>query len=173
MPSAWVPGEPVGKGRPRMGRGGRVYTPDATRRAEHAVARAWWAPMIEIDFEIAVRVTAYYGRPKDHFLQSGALSAKGRRSIVPMKTPDLDNVVKLVLDALNGVAYRDDKQVQSVEALRFWDDGDDGPGVLVQVRQLTHEEIIASQARVAAHLARVVERASLAASGGLGRVCGP
>ena len=29
--------------------------------------------------------------------------------------PDLDNLVKLVTDALNGVAYRDDEQIQTVE----------------------------------------------------------
>ncbi len=31
--------------------------------------------------------------------------------ILPAKKPDIDNVVKAVLDALNGVAYRDDTQV--------------------------------------------------------------
>lgn len=133
MATAWVPGDPVGKGRPRLGRGGRVYTPDATRRAEHAVAAAWWSPVIPIEIPVEVWVTAYYARPKDHFLKDGSLSAAGKRLPVPMKTPDLDNVVKLVLDALNGVAYRDDKQVQRFMADRYWAT-EEGPGVLVRVR---------------------------------------
>jgi Holliday junction resolvase RusA-like endonuclease len=135
---------PVGKGRPRLGRNGHVYTPNATRQKEHQVASAWWSPVISLEIPIAVRVTAYYARPKDHFLKSGELSAKGKRSIVPMKTPDLDNVVKLVLDGLNGIAFKDDRQVQSVEGLRYWA-GEQGPGVYVQVRELRPTEIVGSQ----------------------------
>lgn len=147
MPSVWVPGEPVGKGRPRLGRNGHVYTPDATRSKEHEVAALWWSPTIPIEIPVAVRITAYYGRAASHLLKDGeSLSAIGRRAgIVPMKTPDLDNVVKLVLDGLNGVAFRDDKQVQSVEATRWWAT-EQGPGVLVQVRALRPTELSASPA---------------------------
>lgn len=140
MPSAWVPGEPVGKGRPRLGKHGRVYTPDRTRNAERAVGLAWWAPMIGEGIPVAVKVTAFYRRPLDHLRSNGELTAKGQRLPVPMRTPDLDNVVKLVLDGLNGIAFADDKQVQSIEALRYWERGD-GPGVLVQVRELRPTEL--------------------------------
>jgi Holliday junction resolvase RusA-like endonuclease len=135
MPSAWIPGEPVGKGRPRLGRGGRVYTPDGTRRKEHEVASLWWSPPIPIDVPVQVKVVAYYARPKDHFKKSGELTAKGKRSLVPMKTPDLDNVVKLILDGLNGVAFKDDRQVRHIEATRLWEGGQ-GPGVWVGVRPM-------------------------------------
>ena len=146
MPSAFVPGEPMGKARPRLGRNGRVYTPDATRKREQEIARLWWSPPIPIEIPVAVRVTAFYSRPKDHILSDGvSLSAKGKRGPVPMRTPDLDNVVKLALDALNGVAFRDDRQVQSVEATRWWA-GDDGPGILIQVRALRPAELSGSSA---------------------------
>ena len=32
-------------------------------------------------------------------------------ALLPAKKPDLDNVAKIVCDALNGVAYKDDAQV--------------------------------------------------------------
>ena len=34
----WLPGQPIGKGRPRFTRTGRVYTPEKTRRYEHRLA---------------------------------------------------------------------------------------------------------------------------------------
>lgn len=137
----------MGKGRPRLGRNGRVFTPDATRRKEQEIAQLWWSPIIPIEIPVAVRVTAYYGRAAGHFLTDGeSLSAVGRRAgVVPMRTPDIDNCLKLILDALNGVAYRDDKQVQSVEATRWWAT-EQGPGVLVQVRALRPTELSASPA---------------------------
>ena len=32
-------------------------------------------------------------------------------TILPTKRPDVDNLAKIILDGLNGVAYRDDAQV--------------------------------------------------------------
>lgn len=136
MPSVFVAGEPIGKGRPRLGRNGRVYTPDTTRKAEHTIASAWWSPVIDLETPVEVRVTAYYGRPQAHTLKSGQLSAAGKRAPVPMKRPDLDNVVKLVLDALNGVAYRDDSQVLRFAAKREWAT-EQGPGLQIMVRPIT------------------------------------
>ena len=39
----------------------------------------------------------------------------------PRKRGDLDNLLKAVLDALNGVAYVDDDQVQQIHAVRYDD----------------------------------------------------
>ena len=33
---------------------------------------------------------------------------------LPVCTPDCDNVLKIILDALNGVVYEDDKQICNV-----------------------------------------------------------
>ena len=35
--------------------------------------------------------------------------------LLPAKKPDIDNIVKAVLDALNEVAYRDDTQVVELQ----------------------------------------------------------
>jgi Holliday junction resolvase RusA-like endonuclease len=39
----------------------------------------------------------------------------------PRKSGDLDGRIKIVLDALQGVAYRDDSQVVALHAYRFDD----------------------------------------------------
>ena len=41
-------------------------------------------------------------------------------SLKPLKKPDVDNIVKVVADALNGVAYHDDTQIVSVSAKKVY-----------------------------------------------------
>lgn len=142
MTSVWIPGEPVAKGRPRMtafaGRA-RAYTPAATRLAEERVATAWTHPMIAAGVPVYVRIVAYMQRPAGHFRKDGSLSAAGLRVPVPVKRPDLDNVLKLVLDALNGVAFHDDAQLARVRADRWWAEvgiAGRGAGVYVEVNPL-------------------------------------
>ncbi|WP_334299865.1 RusA family crossover junction endodeoxyribonuclease [Anaerobutyricum hallii] len=40
----------------------------------------------------------------------------------PTKKPDLDNVIKSILDALNKVAYHDDTQIVSLSMEKFYSD---------------------------------------------------
>lgn len=92
-----IPGEPVPKGRPRMNtKTGRAYTPERTKAAERTVA------------EYAMANRAGLGMPWEGTL-------KVTMSFVASKQGDLDNYTKLVLDALNGVAYLDDRQIISLD----------------------------------------------------------
>lgn len=116
-----VPGEPVGKARPRLGRRGRVYTPAATKAHEELVRSSWLlAGGRRIEGPLAIHVVAETARPASHWLKGGGLSAAGRRSVVPTKKPDLDNVLKLVADALNGHAYQDDAWIVAATVERRW-----------------------------------------------------
>ena len=40
----------------------------------------------------------------------------------PTKKPDIDNVEKIILDALNGIAYDDDKQVVEEASSKLYSD---------------------------------------------------
>lgn len=120
-----VPGEPKGKDRPRFnGRTGRTYSTNATVLAELVIRAAWQdagEPRLGDDEALSLRVVATVVRPASHFRAGGELSAQGLRHPVPRnRKPDLDNLVKLVMDALNGRAYRDDVQVAEVYAVRRW-----------------------------------------------------
>ena len=42
------------------------------------------------------------------------------REIRPTKKPDIDNIVKVVADALNGIAYADDKQIVSLVVEKYY-----------------------------------------------------
>lgn len=120
-----VPGKPQGKGRPRYTvRGGHAvaYTPEGTRRYEEQIRRAWE----EQDGRsfgsaaLALIVTAYYPVPSKARKAEREAMLSGQVPVVGK--PDLDNLLKACADALNGVAYEDDKQITHINAARFYSD---------------------------------------------------
>jgi Holliday junction resolvase RusA-like endonuclease len=118
-----IPGAPVGKGRPRFGKG-RTYTDKATILAEKDVRAVWREGGSHRlpDGPVVAHIHICCERPQSHFTSKGALSATGRRSPFPVRKPDLDNAAKLLLDSLNGLAYRDDSQVVELHVRRRWTD---------------------------------------------------
>lgn len=62
---------------------------------------------------IKVRIQAFYEVPKSCSKVRRTAMLNGE--LLPAKKPDIDNVVKAVLDALNKVAYRDDNQVVELQ----------------------------------------------------------
>ena len=118
-----IVGPAVGKGRPRVLKTGRTYTPKPTVLAEEAIRTAWREAgevRLPDDAAVSLVVQLCIERPAGHFKRDGSLSAEGQRHPIPRRKPDLDNAAKLVMDALNGFAYRDDAQVASLVVHRFW-----------------------------------------------------
>lgn len=116
-----VPGKAVGKGRPRFA-GGRVFTDRATEQAEQDIFGCWMAAgSVRLEGPVHLAVRVYCERPQSHLRANGELSAEGLRHPFPDKQkPDVDNALKLVMDALNGRAWRDDVQVVSGSSGRVW-----------------------------------------------------
>ena len=116
-----VPGEPTGKGRPRFYNGHSI-TPSKTKSYE-AEVKFWYLQEnkgIMIDGEVIADIKAYYQIPK-------SVSKKTRQQMLdgeirPTKKPDLDNVAKAILDALNGLAYHDDSEVVELNIGKYWSD---------------------------------------------------
>lgn len=67
--------------------------------------------------------------PKSYSKAKRIMICEGR--LHHTKTPDLDNLLKLVLDGLNGVAYIDDKQIIELTASKFYAEN---VGTTVQIR---------------------------------------
>lgn len=131
-----VPGDPRGKQRPRLARGGATYTPRETVVYEKEVRAAYYRSLGREGYErphdgpVAVSITAYYGIPKS---ATKAQREKIARDDRPLKKPDVDNVEKIIMDALNGVAYEDDKQVtDALIRKRYAPEGEE-PRVVVKV----------------------------------------
>lgn len=109
-----VPGKPIGKARPRVTtRGGyaRAYTPERTKEFEQRVRAAYYDKYgrMKMYGVLKVDVIAWFEPPV-------STSKKHRKAMIDgfvayTKKPDTDNIVKAVMDALNGVAYDDDRMV--------------------------------------------------------------
>lgn len=125
MTTFTVPGV-KGKGRPRFARRGAhvaTYTPDSTVAYEQAVQLAYKAAGGRLhDGAVAVRITAHQALPQRATKAQRAAAERGE--IYPIRKPDLDNIVKIVLDALNGAAYRDDTQVLQLDARKIYTAGE-------------------------------------------------
>lgn len=117
-----VPGEPRGKGRPRFSRTGHTYTDSETVAYERTIAawyrRAHGAFRWPVEAFLEVEVVAYLPIPKSATKAQRAGMEAG--TILPSRKPDVDNVVKVVLDALNGVAYKDDARVYRALVTKYY-----------------------------------------------------
>lgn len=110
-----IPGKPLGKSRPRVTRRGITYTPKATAEREQLVRTVFLETYrYARPFTCALRVSieAVYPVPVSASKAKRADMMAGK--IIPTVRPDVDNVAKLILDALNKTAYADDSQIVSL-----------------------------------------------------------
>lgn len=114
-----VEGEVVPKGRPRFTRTGHTYTPIKTvvyeQRVKHAARKAMgdlepFDEQIQLEIRIGMPVPKSWSKKK----QLEALTKPHT------KKPDLDNLVKAILDGMNGVAYRDDSLIYKFSAYKAY-----------------------------------------------------
>ena len=118
-----IPGKPVGKARPRFRRAGFkviTYTPDESKKKEVARIYKQSIGVLYTDITLRVRILAKFPIPESWSKKNKDRALKGE--IKPNKKPDLDNIAKIILDGLNGVAYTDDKQVTSLEIEKVYSD---------------------------------------------------
>lgn len=133
-----VPGEPQGKGRPKFSRlkngGVSTRTPDKT---------VFYENLVKTEYEnqcpgrrypdgtmLDMRVIAYYGIPKSVSKKKRAAMLAG--TIRPTKKPDNDNVLKVIADSLNDIAYKDDAHIVDSQVRKFYDEI---PRVVVTIRE--------------------------------------
>lgn len=109
-----IPGEVIPKGRPRFSRhGGRVRT--------HTPAKT-------LNYERVVKMHAIQQKPKDIITEAIEVNiivsktppkswskVKQKRAtdgiLKPVNKPDVDNYAKALLDAMNGIVFKDDNQI--------------------------------------------------------------
>ena len=113
-------GTPVAKGRPRVTKWG-AYTPEKTVNYENLVQFSYLQQYKGFEpLEGYLKVEIYFFMP---IVQSTSKKRKQlmiERKILPDKKPDIDNMIKSITDALNGIAYADDKQVVEVHAYKYY-----------------------------------------------------
>lgn len=117
-----IPGEPKAKARHRTTKSGFNYTPKETVEYENWVKQCFILEhgQTMLEGQIKAEIRAYFGIPKSY-------SKKKRREIEegalrPTKRPDTDNIAKAVLDSLNGIAYKDDSSIVSLQVDKYFDE---------------------------------------------------
>ena len=111
-------GKPQPKERPRVIRG-HAYTPTKTAQYEQRLAREWAARYPDqAEGDLYVKMVFYMPIPTSWSRAKKELAERGM--IRPSLRPDIDNLIKLVLDGLNGVAYLDDTQVVEIYASKAY-----------------------------------------------------
>lgn len=118
-----VPMEPKGSPRPRTTKTGHVFMPAGYMAWKKAFASyatqsmpdaalPWWPGKtpLELDVDIKVKMPKSWSIKKQCEHLGRGIAQK----------PDIDNILKSVMDALNGVAWEDDAQVTRVSVSTKW-----------------------------------------------------
>ena len=123
-----IPGSPIGQGRPKFSTingHAKAYDPEKSRNYKAYVRMLATQAMKKNDFEMitgpcAIKIWAYFDIPKSKSkkFKEAALEAKER----PTKKPDADNIVKAILDALNGLMYKDDSCIVELSCVKYYSD---------------------------------------------------
>ncbi|KAA1013223.1 RusA family crossover junction endodeoxyribonuclease [Paraburkholderia panacisoli] len=136
-----VPGVPVGKGRPRFARRGNfvsTYTPAKTASYENLVKMAAVEAMdgaAPMKRPLSMLLTIHMPIPESWSKKRKDLAVRGL--IGATVKPDWDNVGKLVADAMNGIAYVDDKQIVSATVAKQYGTV---PHIAVRIQEYAERE---------------------------------
>jgi len=113
-----IPGKPIAKRRPRFYRRGKfvgTYSDQVTEEGRWLLSAR---DQIKEKLSGAIFITILFGMPIPK-----SLSKKKHQKIINQphtKKPDLDNLVKWVLDCLNGEAWEDDASIFKIKAGKFY-----------------------------------------------------
>lgn len=121
-----VPGKPVGKQRPRTFQANgrtRTITPQKTKDYEEIVKWCYYriAKNEKFDGAVSVYICVFVKPPKS------------QKTEYPTQKPDVDNIAKTILDALNGIAWGDDSQVCELTIKKRFGEED---GVSVSINKM-------------------------------------
>ena len=123
-----IPGSPIGQGRPKFSTingHAKAYDPEKSRNYKAYVRLLATQAMKDSGFTMiegpcVLRIDAYFDVPKSKSkkFKEAALASKER----PTKKPDADNIVKAILDALNGLMYKDDSCIVELSCVKYYSD---------------------------------------------------
>jgi len=131
-----IPGNPVPLARARVStRGGfpRMYDPPKNKEAKEAIAimaRREMGSLPPMKGPLLIHTRFYLQKPK------GKIRVNSTPYPQPDCKPDLDNLVKLVLDALNGITYEDDAQCVQISATKYWANTNMEPCTIINLMKL-------------------------------------
>lgn len=111
-----------GKGRPRLTRNGVAFTDAKTRSYENLVKLLAMQAMEKAgaqmtDKPVKAIINAYFEIPKSYTKKKVQAIINGE--IKPAK-PDVDNIIKSILDGCNKIVFKDDVQIYAISATKSY-----------------------------------------------------
>ena len=117
-------GEPVAQHRPRITTAGKFPRMYKTASDNNYREKLYWEAKqlnmkpIPRPTQICADLKVYKAIPKSFSQAKRSLAIKG--ALRPTTKPDIDNYVKQVFDAFNGLIWEDDAQIVTVHARKFY-----------------------------------------------------
>ena len=141
--SIWIHGRPKAQPRPRVTRNG-TYTPKTANEWKQSVALSVKAakPVETFLGPVAVSLAFHLPRPKR------LMRAKDPEGTIEASVkPDIDNLVKAVMDAITdtGVIWKDDCQVYQIDASKWYHAKNGDPGCWIRIREATGQPLTESE----------------------------
>ena len=132
-----IPGVPFGKERPKFtsrGKFGKAVTPEKTVNYETFVKLLYNEKYGKLSFEAdePLKITIRAFMQQKELMRQGVLR--------PTKRPDWDNIGKIIGDALNAIAYPDDKQIVESHIVKFFDEN---PRVEIEIENIDPPQVAA------------------------------
>ena len=117
MIHASIPWTPKTKDRPRHGRNGHSYTPTATKKAEAAIVAAFAEKGLipDVPCEEPLAISIFLGA-EAFWIDVEVVSPHSEKHLGGR---DVDNMAKLILDALDKVVYKNDKQIVDLRMVKM------------------------------------------------------
>ena len=112
-----IPGPPIPQTRHRLGKG-HFYDPNAQHKETIGLILISQSKGKTLQGPLAAKLSFFMPIPQH-------LSQKKQHQLINQyhhkKNADLDNLIKLILDAANNVLYNDDSQIASISAIKKYD----------------------------------------------------
>jgi len=121
-----IPGEPQGKRRARFVRAGhfiKSYADPKSVSFETFVREMFclaYPQFVPLEGQLAVEIRAFCGMPNSVSKKKRVLMENGE--LRPAKKPEVDNIAKVILDALTGLGFRNDSQVTRLLVDKLYSD---------------------------------------------------
>ena len=119
-------GSPIGQGRPKFSTingHAKAYDPEKSRNYKAYVRLLATQAMKDSGFTMikgpcVLRIDAYFEVPKSKSKKFREAALSGLE--YPTKKPDIDNIIKAIQDALNGLAYKDDALIVKLGVVKLY-----------------------------------------------------
>ena len=130
-----VPGNPIALKRHRHTKAGFSYDPSKSDKADFLAMCMNNRPKKPFEGALSVKLEFFFVRPKSHYgMGKNAGRIKESAPQEHITKPDVDNLIKFVLDSLNGIFYKDDRQVVNLLAFKTYTDN--YPCVSISIMEL-------------------------------------